>query len=70
MLLRRVLVSLGLEHLQCLDKPLARVARPDHRVNVPALCGHIRIGKALTELLNLFLSYLLHPLALVVSLNS
>src|SRR5207237_1290640 len=49
-LLRRILVALGLQHLQPVDEPFARLARLDHSINIAALGSDVRIGKALAEL--------------------
>src|SRR6266571_4796339 len=56
MLLRRVLVAFGLEHLQCVDQLLAGILGTDHGVNVTAFGGHVRIGKAFAEFFYLFAS--------------
>src|SRR5258707_15705405 len=56
MLLRRVFVALGLEHLQRVDQLFARFARLDDGVHVAALGGNVRIGKALAKFFDLLLA--------------
>jgi len=58
MLLRRVLVALGLEHLQGVNQLLAGVLGTDYGVNIAMLGGHVRIGKALAEFFYLLLARL------------
>jgi hypothetical protein len=50
MLLRRILIALGVEHLQRLDELFAGVARLDGRVQEAALGGDLGIGKVVAEL--------------------
>ena len=59
MLLRRILIALGIEHLQTIDQLLARFSRTNHGVHVTTLCRDIGISKTFAELL-----YLLTALAL------
>ena len=56
MLLRRVLVALGLEHLQRIDQLFARLLRTDHSVNIAAFGGNVRAGKAVAKFFNLFIA--------------
>ncbi len=45
MLLGRVFVPLGFQHLQRLDQLLARFSRLDDGIDVAALGGDVRVGK-------------------------
>ena len=56
MLLRRVLVPLGLQHLQRLDQLLARLARLDHGIHESAVGGHVGIRQAVAEFFDLLLA--------------
>ena len=66
MLLRRVLVALGLQHLQCLDQLLAGFARLDDGVDIPALGGDVGIGEALAKLFDLLSGVQLRVLSTAV----
>src|SRR5450432_31610 len=56
MLLRRILVSLGLQHLQGLNQFLAGLARLDDGVHVATIGGDVGIGEAFAEFFDLSLA--------------
>jgi len=56
-LLGRVLVPFGFQHLQRLDQFLARFSRLDDRIHKAPLRSHIRIGKAIAKFFNLALAH-------------
>ena len=58
MLLRRIFVALVLEHLQRVNQFLARLLRTNHSVDVAALGGNVRAGKAVAKFFNLFIARL------------
>src|SRR4051812_5604076 len=53
-LLGRVLVTLGVEHLQRINQFFAGLARADDCVHVALFRSDIRIGESVTELVRLF----------------
>ena len=55
MLLRRVFVPLGLQHLQRLDQLLAGLARLNHGIDESAIGGNVGIGEAVAEFFDLLL---------------
>ena len=56
MLLRRVLIPLGPEHLQRLDQLLAGLARLDDRIDESTIGGYVGVCQALAELFDLLLA--------------
>src|SRR5581483_9241490 len=58
-LLRRILVPLGLQHLQRLDQFLPRLPRLNDSIQESPIGRHIRIGKAVAKLFNLLRPQLL-----------
>jgi uncharacterized protein (UPF0276 family) len=54
MLLRGVLIPLGFQHGQSLDQLLSRITRLNDRVDKAAVCDHLGISEAVTEVFNLF----------------
>src|ERR1041385_4542526 len=58
MLLWRIFIALGLEHLQRVDQLFARFLWADHSVDVATFGGNVRAGKAVTEFFNLFIACL------------
>src|ERR1039457_1775341 len=52
-LLAWVFIALGVQHFQCLDQLLTRVARTDYGIHETTLSRNIRIGETVAELFDL-----------------